>query len=268
MLDLAGPRGVRHGHVPPPARRRWRRSSELPESFRTGLGHDYDSHGPEGAVGIERSFEPWNRVHLLPTVLPTLDGVGGQAGGRARKVVDIGCGAGGAVLLLAEAFPASRVRRLRHLPARPGAGRRSGSPSRARPTPRSTTPRASRADGPLRRPRHDVRLHPRHDRPAGDDARRSARAIADDGTWLLVDIKALDTFAENVRQEPDGAADVRHQRAVVHVVGAVRSRAAPASGTLGLPPSKAEAMARDAGFTQVPQAARRPRRQRLLRDPP
>ena len=29
-------------------------------------------------------------------------------------------------------------------------------------------------------------------------------AIADDGTWLLVDIKALDTFAENVAQEPDG----------------------------------------------------------------
>ena len=36
----------------------------MPESFRTGLGHDYDSHGPEGAVGIERSFEPWNRHHL------------------------------------------------------------------------------------------------------------------------------------------------------------------------------------------------------------
>ena len=47
----------------------------MPESFRTGLGHDYDSHGPEGAVGIERSFEPWNRHHLLPDVLPALDGV-------------------------------------------------------------------------------------------------------------------------------------------------------------------------------------------------
>ena len=29
-------------------------------------------------------------------------------------------------------------------------------------------------------------------------------AVADDGTWLLVDIKARDTFAENVGQEPDG----------------------------------------------------------------
>ncbi len=49
-------------------------------------------------------------------------------------------------------------------------------------------------------------------------------ALADDGTWLLVDIKARDTFAENVGQEPDGPADVRHQRAVVHVVGDVDAR--------------------------------------------
>mgnify|MGYP000718107595 CR=1 FL=1 len=39
------------------------------DSFRTGVGHDYDSHGPEGAVGIERSFEPWNRAFLVPVVL-------------------------------------------------------------------------------------------------------------------------------------------------------------------------------------------------------
>ena len=61
----------------------------MPESFRTGLGHDYDSHGPEGAVGIERSFEPWNRHHLIPTVLPALDGIverlrGGDHGRRRR----------------------------------------------------------------------------------------------------------------------------------------------------------------------------------------
>ena len=48
---------------------------DVRDSFRTGVGHDYDSHGPEGAVGIERSFEPWNRSFLLPVVLPALDGV-------------------------------------------------------------------------------------------------------------------------------------------------------------------------------------------------
>ena len=79
---------------------------DVKDSFRTGVGHDYDSHGPEGAVGIERSFEPWNRSFLLPLVLPALDGVVDKLE-RGAAVADVGCGAGGAVLLMAEAFPAS-----------------------------------------------------------------------------------------------------------------------------------------------------------------
>ena len=109
VLAATRPRGVRHGHVPLACRRRWRCSSELPESFRTGLGHDYDSHGPEAAVGMERSFEPWNRAHLLPTVLPTLDGVHDEARRRAAASSTSAAAPGGAVLLLAEAFPASTV---------------------------------------------------------------------------------------------------------------------------------------------------------------
>ncbi len=89
----------------------------MPESFRTGLGHDYDSHGPEGAVGIERSFEPWNRHHLMPTCCPR--STGSSSGWTSGiDVADIGCGAGGAVLLMAAAFPHSTLRRLRHLPLR------------------------------------------------------------------------------------------------------------------------------------------------------
>ncbi len=79
----------------------------MPEAFRTGLGHDYDSHGCEGAVGIERSFEPWSNANLVPVVLPALDGVVEKLAAGA-SVVDIGCGAGGAVLQMARAFPASR----------------------------------------------------------------------------------------------------------------------------------------------------------------
>ena len=98
----------------------------MPESFETGVGHDYDSHGPEGAVGIERSFEPWNRHHLIPTVLPALDGVVERLE-TGITVADIGCGAGGAVLLMADAVPEQHVRRLRHLSLR--ARTRRASPS-------------------------------------------------------------------------------------------------------------------------------------------
>jgi hypothetical protein len=78
-------------------RRRCARKSRCRESFRTGVGHDYDSHGPEGAVGIERSFEPWNRAFLLPVVLPALDGVVRAAAGRcSRRRRRLRCGERGA----------------------------------------------------------------------------------------------------------------------------------------------------------------------------
>ncbi len=40
----------------------------------------------EGAIGIEKSFEPWMRHHLLDTVLPSLDGV--SSGSSAGVTVD------------------------------------------------------------------------------------------------------------------------------------------------------------------------------------
>jgi hypothetical protein len=126
----------------------------MPESFRSGLGHDYDSHGPEGAIGLERSFEPWNRTFLLPVVLPALDGVVDKLT-EGATVVDIGCGAGGAVLLMAKAFPGQPLQRLRHLAvrARPG-----GRAARLRPRFQRHVPRSRGfircRDDHFRRPRH------------------------------------------------------------------------------------------------------------------
>ena len=136
----------------------------MPESFRTGLGHDYDSHGPEGAVGIERSFEPWNRTISCPTCCPrsTASSTRCQAG---IDVADIGCGAGGAVLMMAAAFPASTfigydISQIRARPRRVPADRGRSSRTFASTT-RGDEPIAGRR--PVR-PGHDVRLHPRHDR--------------------------------------------------------------------------------------------------------
>ncbi len=138
------------------------------ESFHTGLGNDYDSHGPEGAVGIERSFEPWNRTFLLPVVLPALDGVVAKLEAGAT-VADIGCGAGGALIMMAKAFPASTfhgydisqyaLARAEEKKAEAGIANVHFHDPRVEPLP---------ADG-SRRSGDDVRLHPRHDPPAGDD---------------------------------------------------------------------------------------------------
>jgi SAM-dependent methyltransferase len=219
----------------------------MPESFRSGLGYDYDSHGPQGAVGIERSFEPWNRAFLLPTVLPALDGVVDKLTAGATAI-DIGCGAGGALLLMADAFPASRF---------------VGFDISRYALSRADERRAERGIDNVSF--HDPREHPMPDDHTVDlvttfdclhdmtdpqgmmNAIR--RAVADDGTWLLVDIKARDTFAENVEKNPMAA--LMYGVSVLSCMSSALSEPGGAGlGTLGLSATRAEAMARAAGFTR------------------
>jgi hypothetical protein len=74
-------------------------------------------------------------------------------------------------------------------------------------------------------------------------------AIADDGTWLLVDIKARDTFAENVRKNP--MTSLMYGVSVLSCMSSALSEPDGAGlGTLGLPESKAREMSAAAGFTR------------------
>ena len=105
----------------------------LPESFRTGLGLDYDAHGPDCAEGIARGFEPWMRAYLLP------DGAAGA--GWRRGQAPRRCNGARRRLRRRRGRPRARGRlprqpdhRLRHLAARPRPARASGRPRRASPT--------------------------------------------------------------------------------------------------------------------------------------
>jgi 2-polyprenyl-3-methyl-5-hydroxy-6-metoxy-1,4-benzoquinol methylase len=219
----------------------------LPESFRTGLGRNFDSRGREAAVGMERSFEPWNRTHLLPTVLPALDDVVDKltSGGRA---VAVGCGAGGAVLVLAEAFPASQV-----------AGYDISDQALGRAAERLADSGLANASF------HDARVSPLpadhsvdlvttfdciHDMTDPQGMMTAIRAaLRDDGTWLLVDVKALDTFAANAKRNPMAA--LMYGISVISCMSSGLSEPGGAGlGTLGLPASRAAEMARAAGFTR------------------
>jgi len=218
----------------------------LPESFRTGLGHDYDSHGPEGAAGIERSFEPWNKAHLLSDVLPALDGVVDRLRAGVR-VADVGCGAGGAVLMMAEAFPASQFLGYdisQHALARAAERRaETGLTNASFHDPRVD---AMPADHSVDLVTTFDCLHDMTDPQGMAEAIRSA--IAEDGTWLLVDIKGRDTFAQNVEKNP--MASLMYGISVYSCMSSALSRPGGAGlGTLGLPASKAEAIAVAAGFS-------------------
>lgn len=221
--------------------------SVLPESFRTGIGHDYDSHGPDGAVGIERSFEPWSRSYLVPIVMPALDGMVARLEAGA-SVADVGCGAGGAAIRLARAFPKSRVTGYdisRHALARAESKKSeeqvanvSFADPRRDPLPEDGSLDLVTAFDCI----HDM-THP------FDVMRAIRRSLKPDGVWLLVDIKALDTFAENVAKNP--MASLMYGISVMSCMSSAMSVEGGAGlGTLGLPESKARALAADAGFTR------------------
>ena len=220
----------------------------MPESFRTGLGHDYDSHGPEGAVGIERSFEPWNNHNLLRKVLPSMDGVVERLRDGA-VVADVGCGAGGAVLLMAEAFPNSHFVGYdisRHALDRADAKLADAEVSNARFVDPRDEPLPT--DGSVDLVTTFDCIHDMaHPTPVVGAIRR---ALADDGHWLLVDIRAGETLAQNIELNP--MAPLLYGVSVLACMSSAMSEPdGEGLGTLGLPASKVREMADDAGFTRV-----------------
>ncbi len=220
---------------------------EMPSSFRSGMGHDYDSHGPQGAVGIERSFEPWNRANLLPVVLPAIDGLAAQLTAGIR-VADVGCGAGGAVILMADAYPASTFSGydISHYALARAEQKRSAAAvtNVAFHDPRETPLPADRSVDFI------TTFDCIHDMTHPQEMMVAIReALADDGVWLLVDIKALDTFEENVRKNP--MASLMYGISVLSCMSSALSEPGGAGlGTLGLSENRARDMAAMAGFTQ------------------
>jgi hypothetical protein len=78
----------------------------LAEAFESGIGLSYDDLGAVTAHHVERMLGPMARALLVPVVIPALDGVQAKLE-RGAVVADVGCGAGLALQLLAQAFPAS-----------------------------------------------------------------------------------------------------------------------------------------------------------------
>lgn len=220
--------------------------NHMPEAFATGLGHDYDSHGPEGAVGIEKSFEPWNQNFLIPTVLPTMEGLLQKLESGA-KVADIGCGSGGLSLLIAKTFPNTKVigfdisrfalARANERLSESGLSNVSFVDPREKPIAEDASFDLVCTFDCI----HDM-THPT------EMMKTIRRSLKDDGQWLLVDIKAHDSLELNVTKNP--MASLLYGISVLSCMSSAMS--APDGeglGTLGLPASKAEEMARAAGFT-------------------
>lgn len=218
----------------------------LPESFRSGLGYDYDAHGACGAESVERGFAPWFRAFLVPAWLPRLPGVVDRLA-AGIDVADVGCGAGVALLEMGRAFPKSRFHGWdisEHALARAEGNRRAAGldnvtfhDAREEPIPE---------DGRFALVTTFDCLHDMTD-PAGV-MRKLRAAVADDGTWFVADIKAHETYAQNVERNPMTA--MMYGISVTSCMASALSEPSGAGlGTLGLYPARLEAMARDAGFS-------------------
>jgi 2-polyprenyl-3-methyl-5-hydroxy-6-metoxy-1,4-benzoquinol methylase len=218
----------------------------LADAFRTGAGLSYDDQGPSAAHRVERMLGPWTRLALVPRILPALDGVVDRLEEGAH-VADIGCGAGVAILTLAEAFPASTFEG--HDISHHAIGRArtklaaAGLPNvRFELTDAAELPPGSRYDFVLT-------LDCIHDMPHPAAAIAAIRrAIKPDGTWLIKDIKSGTSWQSNQRNP---LLAMMYGTSVASCMSSALSEPDGAGlGTLGFGPAVAEQMVRDAGFTR------------------
>jgi 2-polyprenyl-3-methyl-5-hydroxy-6-metoxy-1,4-benzoquinol methylase len=220
--------------------------STLPESFRTGIGHSFDSQGIEGAHGVARGFAPWYRHMLLPLVLPGLDGVVAKLEAGA-KVADVGCGAGIALITMARAFPASEFHGYELSQVALGLAEEN-----------------KKEAGVSNVTFHDVRGEQLpsdgsfdfittfdciHDMTRPREVMTAIRkALKDDGTYLIADIKSYPTYEENVERNPMVA--MMYGMSVLSCMASALSEpGGEGLGTLGFHEQLAREMTKEAGFS-------------------
>ena len=220
---------------------------KLGDSFRTGLGLTYDEQGEACACGIERLNNYVPRNELVQNILPSLSGVTDKLVSGAR-VAEVGCGAGQATLVMAEAFPESDFvgyDTSDHALANANAHLKETELKNARfvnPTV-EPLPRDGSVDFVTT---FDV-IH---------DAPYPGRLIADihrclnvDGTWLCSDIRSFPTFAENLRENP--SAGLFYGFSLMICMSSSMSTPDGAGlGTLGFNEQVAREMSETAGFSR------------------
>jgi 2-polyprenyl-3-methyl-5-hydroxy-6-metoxy-1,4-benzoquinol methylase len=219
----------------------------LQESFRTGIGLPFDAQGESGNHAVARMFAPWFRHMLVPMILPALDGVVDKLTSGA-KVADVGCGAGIALITMAQAFPNSDFHGFelsRHALALAEKNKASA--------------------GVQNVSFHDVRGEQLPDNGSFDlvttfdcihDMTHPTqvigairKAVKDDGTYLIADINAKPTYEENVEDNPMAA--MMYGFSVVSCMSSALSEPeGEGLGTLGFHEGVARDKTSAAGFTR------------------
>lgn len=171
-------------------------SPRILDVARTGGGIGWHDHVDDVHQGCERFFRPGYNAHLVTEWLPALDGVVDKLD-RGATVADVGCGHGASTVLMAQAFPASRF---------VGTDYHDGSIDTARQraadagmTSNVTFETALASSLPGQGYDLVTMFDCLHD--MGDPAGAAAHirdALADDGTWMIVEPAAGDRVEDNL----------------------------------------------------------------------
>lgn len=219
---------------------------DLALAFRSGLGFPYDRQGPAGAHRTERMLGPWTRLALVPRIIPALEGVESalEAGGA---VADIGCGAGLALVALAQRFPRATlhgydishhaIERAEELVAEAGVNN-----VRLHHGGADLLPTGPTLDFVLT-------LDCLHDMTRPEDTVRAIRqALRPEGTWLIKDIRCAPVARDNL---VNPLAAMMYGFSITSCMASALSEPGGAGlGTLGLHPQLLGQLCSAAGFSR------------------
>ncbi len=174
----------------------WFDEEKTLDAFRTGRGVAWGDHEARLSCGVAAFYRNGYRASLVPQWLPALDGVVDQLE-AGIDVADVGCGHGHSTVLMAKAFPRSRIHGFdAHAPSIHEARRNAADAGVAE---RVTFDVARAADYPRREYGLICFFDCLHD--LGDPiaaARYAAQALAPDGTVMLVEPFAHDRVEHNL----------------------------------------------------------------------
>jgi SAM-dependent methyltransferase len=171
--------------------------AKIREAFRTGTGVSWDAHDHDLFHGVERLFKPGYLANLATSWIPALDGVDARLRAGHASIADVGCGFGASTILLAKEYPDATVVGFDLHEASIAAARERANDAGVGDRVRFQV--ASAQDFPGSG--YDLvcifdALHDMGD-PIGA-ARHIRDALADHGTWLLVEPAAGDDLSGNV----------------------------------------------------------------------
>jgi SAM-dependent methyltransferase len=171
-------------------------TSHILDAARSGAGFGWHEHDTDVHVGCERFFRPSYNANLIEGWLPALDGVVEKLR-RGAVVADVGCGHGASTILMAQAYPDSTfIGSDYHEQSIDMANERAAAAGVADRVRFEVSP----ADG-FTGTDYDLVtmfdcLHDMGD-PVGA-ARHVREAIADGGTWMVVEPMAGDHVEDNL----------------------------------------------------------------------